>query len=152
MSETYRMTEVDLVTTYMLAGDATLTLDAGGDHFTYQIVKAKDADRWFVRYLTGPDNVGDYSYMVTMEYIKDHVAGKTVLATRFTKASAVNKDSYVYRWFERFVWYLNHSYLPGQLSVLRPNRCGRCHRELTTPKSIRTGLGPYCRKLLGVGV
>ena len=39
---------------------------------------------------------------------------------------------------------LDRGVLPEALRVLHHGRCGRCGRKLTTPESIRLGLGPVC--------
>jgi len=34
--------------------------------------------------------------------------------------------------------------------IIPSGHCGHCSRKLTDPKSVETGLGPFCRKKLGV--
>lgn len=36
--------------------------------------------------------------------------------------------------------------LPQKMAVYHSGRCGSCGRELTTPESIRRGLGKKCAK------
>jgi len=55
---------------FILAGKArfTLTSKKTGQHFTYQVKKAKDGGKrpnspWFVSILSGPDNGSDYQYI-----------------------------------------------------------------------------------------
>lgn len=44
-------------------------------------------------------------------------------------------------------WLLNHhDSLPNIVHVLHNGRCSRCGRKLTDPESLRTGIGPTCRK------
>lgn len=111
---------------FVLAGNATFTvqLPAGMErpHYTYRVQKIEANDRWpesyFVKLLTGPDNTSDYSYRLL----------NRVLARVWTEDHAA---------YEQFGYSTHHE-----------GKCGRCGRKLTVPRSVETGIGPECEKML----
>lgn len=48
------------------------------------------------------------------------------------------------------VYHLENNNLDSRVTILHSGRCGRCKRELTDPESLATGIGPECRKKLGL--
>jgi len=53
----------------------------------------------------------------------------------------------------KFQWFWNNlvsGSLPTGFQVLHMGRCGKCGRDLTDPKSIHMGIGPECRKTMGL--
>lgn len=49
-------------------------------------------------------------------------------------------------------WVLAHAdRLPPVVHVLHHGRCSRCGRKLTDTESLQCGLGPECRKKMGLG-
>jgi|SRR5215831_3281293 len=136
--------------TYTLAGKAkvTLTSKVTGKHLTYKVSQAQDREtrqpqnRWFVALLTGPDNENDFTYLGMIN--GGHQFG-------LTKASKFAADSTPVRAFAYFWRHLTErGVIPNDLEVRHNNSCGRCGRELTTPDSIDSGLGPICRAEMGL--
>lgn len=129
----------------LLAGKATFTVsNDSGSHYTFRINK-KDGNRgpmYFVKLLTGSDNMTSYTYM-GMVNATQHRAYPT-------KASKYNKDSLV---FKVLNWALNiiafEKDVPEGYEILPSGTCFKCGRKLTTPESIKSGLGPHCRKMVG---
>lgn len=136
----------NLVITYIFAGNAKFTLlsRSTGAHFTYHVQGKKDSKDpekqvFFVRYLNGPDNTKDYSYLGA-------IFSTNPQSVVTTKASKAGKNSSVYR---ALAFALTHPQCE-QLEVYHSGACGRCGRELTDPMSIQTGIGPTCREKMGV--
>lgn len=129
----------------ILAGNSTFTLVSAktGERFTYTARaprEAPGASHRFISVLDGPDNEADYKYIGML-------FSSPELRFRDTKGSKVRTDAPSFRGFAWLTGMLrngrdlnpeNHG------EVLPSSKCGRCGRKLTTPESIRTGLGPVC--------
>lgn len=116
---------------YLFAGHAILTLEGREKRFTYKIKRKKtDPSVHFVSLLCGPDNELDY-----------HFIG-VVVAERYRHSLRSRVDPEA-QGVKAFAWFTRHLGSPD-VAVLHSGRCGRCGRTLTTPESIRTGLGPVC--------
>lgn len=123
--------------TFALAGNATITVESlkTGARFTYRVRKSEDGGIHFVSFLRGPDNGQDYSYL---GYVRRGVYFHGGLKSRAEHSSSVN-IAFAYTWKN-----LAQDQLPPSLQVWHEGRCGRCHRKLTVPSSIASGLGPEC--------
>lgn len=139
--------ESDIVSRqFVCAGKAVFTVESkSGQYYTFRVThkegKGQYRPTWFVSLLTGPQNTEDYTYLG----ILDAATGRVVL----TKQSRFNDDSTpvrVVRWALERIW--NELPLPEGYSIHHEGCCGRCGRPLTTPSSIRTGIGPECAKKL----
>jgi len=52
-----------------------------------------------------------------------------------------------------FAWMWNailKQKVPDTIHIYHSGSCGRCHRQLTDKLSLITGIGPECRKILGI--
>lgn len=141
---------------FVLAGKAHFTVELDADflarnkhlkaHYTYRVslkpASGKYKDKWFVSYLTGPDNTRSYSYMGVV----DPELGEV----RLTDKSKVNEKSFVFRLINRvldLVWKDDIKPLVDQgFHLHHEGKCCRCARKLTTPDSILRGIGPECLK------
>lgn len=123
---------------FIMAGNATITLlsQKTGVHYTYKIRKAKNGDIYFVSLLTGQNNDEDYTYVgILNQDCEFHTTAKSKL----TKASTP------IRALDFFVKKIDQ--LPKELRVFHEGKCCCCGRTLTTPESIKAGIGPECAKL-----
>ena len=127
---------------FALAGKAIITLQSGNTnkYFTYKIDKAKEtADLFYIRLLHGPDNEQDYQYV-----------GCYYSNTQYFLPCKTWKDKYFATWptsLRAIKFLLEHiDNIPNNLYVYHEGKCGRCGRKLTTPDSIKRGLGPECYK------
>lgn len=114
-------------------GFVTVHNPATGDHRTFQInTQPKDAKfaagMRVASLLVGPDNESDYR---GFGFVID---GRVVL----WKA---NRESKVYQWYKRF---LEAPRRHPKLEINFDGRCRACNRLLTTPHSVRSGIGPIC--------
>ncbi len=138
--------------TFVLGGDARFTLVSNktGARFTYRVEASEPTDGrdlvWFVSVLTGSDNTNDYSYL---GIIKSAVIDGTRVGTSFfrTAKSKIAADAPSHIAF-KFFWERSNR-VPAALEVWHSNHCSRCGRLLTTPESIRTGIGPVCSERRG---
>lgn len=125
---------------FVFGGNAIFTLESGETdrRFTYRVRKAEDRKGlYFVSVLAGKDNMEDYVYVGIL----------TKAGVRFTKASKHTRDSLCVKALDFFMQHLQN--IPSALHVYHEGRCCCCGRRLTTPESIRNGIGPECARLHG---
>lgn len=126
---------------YTMAGNATITLCSAtsGARFTYRVRKGDESNGHppvhFVHALTGANNEGDFQYL---GFVK---AGSYVHGKAKARISADAKSAVAFAWFFAQA---QAGHLHPNLEVWHEGRCGRCHRKLTVPSSIASGLGPDC--------
>lgn len=135
--------ENDRIKQFVLGGNATITIESGktGKHFTYKIRRSENDDNlYFIKNLRGSDNENDYVYV-----------GCFYADTKKFVVAKSYRDREVDSWPTsiRAIRYLfnNLDKVPDILHVYHEGRCCRCGRMLTTPESIRKGIGPECEKL-----
>lgn len=141
---------------FVLAGNAYFTVsNPAGQHFTYRVSKPDDnpssaiLDFYFVSVLTGPDNTKNYTYAGMLDGRDNFwLPNKTFRATKNSKIKPEALSWKVFEWAMKLV-YANQPFPPGY-TLKHANRCGRCGRMLTDPESITDGIGPECRKHMGI--
>lgn len=122
---------------FALAGNATLTLRSTktGARYTYRVRQAEDKPGlFFVSFLRGSDNEGDYSYMGLIRGGKFQLTAKSQLKT----------DSLPVLAFEWVFRRLSAGAATAGVEIWHAGKCGRCGRTLTVPESIQQGFGPEC--------
>lgn len=128
-------------------GTYTIASPRGG-HQTFDI-KTQPEDSSFapgkrtIALLTGPDNTRHYK---RFGFVSDK--GISVFSKLTTKCKGAPTAWDIYAWM---VWSMatqgeNSHYHHIGYRLLQENTCLRCNRKLTTPESIRRGLGPECAK------
>lgn len=147
MSHAHRLTTVDSVREFILAGNATITLlsRATGVRFTYKVRQPDETKPHFVGLLRGADNENDFQFMGTI-FKGPHMAGYFYRPGRSAKIGRESQSS------KAFIWFWDHmrkGTLPDTLEVWHEGRCGRCGRKLTVPSSIESGMGPECARITG---
>jgi hypothetical protein len=147
-SEVHRLTKIDDIKKFMLAGKAIFTLESKrtGKWFTYQIKKkifknvinGVDVEHtlYFVSVLTGPENESSYTYLGT-------ISPEFFLKT--TKKSKISSTATSFHALNFFTTYLRYQQLHKEVNFYHEGRCGKCGKPLTTPTSVELGLGPICR-------
>jgi hypothetical protein len=136
-------TDPEAVKTFVLAGNATVTLESEktSKHFTYKVRKPwEDKDLWFVSLLTGPNNVDDFTYIGS---IKND-------AFCLTKKSALPPEAPSVAGFKYMCDWVSTKRMPPKMRIHHEGKCGRCGRPLTVPESVESGFGPECREILGL--
>lgn len=118
--------------------------NASGEHRTFSIKTQKKDSKFapgkrVIGLLSGPDNQSDYMGFGFVDDDGVHLWSKF-------------KDKKQFIWFSELVNVLvgnlpNRYSKPHQLEGYRVHvskKCLICNRELTTPESIQTGIGPIC--------
>lgn len=127
----------------LLAGKAIFTVqnEETGNRFTYKIKAADNNRLYFVSVLVGADNYNNYNYIGTIGALNRRYShGKS----SSIKTSA--QSDIVFKWvWERIV----SNTLPEVVKIYHMGKCCRCGRKLTTPESIKSGIGPKCSSKLG---
>lgn len=138
---------------FVLAGRSIFTIEIPEDfrtrnnlkpHYTFRVdhkaANGKWNETWFVKYLTGPDNTRDYSYLGMLNVETGQV--------RTTTKSDLNYDNLIMKLLNRtlaLIWAGDVSPMfEKKFDLHHEGRCGRCGRVLTTPESIQRGIGPEC--------
>jgi hypothetical protein len=129
---------------HMLGGYAWLTISHHDPekYLTYKIVRnRKEPNTYYVRVKT---KFG-YKYMGILEYTM-YSPFHTSYFFR-TKKSVISPSELEYRAF-RWIWInlFGCGSIPDNVELFRNNRCCVCGAVLTTPKSIKAGVGPVCVK------
>lgn len=122
---------------FLNAGNATFTIaNPKGDRYTYKVKASKKLKRTFVYVLTGSNNETDYTYMGMLVFsdFKLTQASKYCLESLPVKVFNYALELIKGRMIKKPGYFLEHN-----------GCCARCGRKLTTPESIKAGLGPICR-------
>lgn len=133
---------------FILAGTAVFTIvnENTGNRFTFRVRKAGwgtsnvKSDIFYVSVLTGSDNNSCYTFLGSF------FGGKNQMY-RHSPKSKINfsaMSNKVVDWF--FQNYFKNPSLYSTVKVYHSGKCGKCGKKLTTPESIKSGLGPYCGK------
>lgn len=137
---------------FVLAGKATFTIQSpDGKHRTYRVEMVEPTDAFpkpafFVKTLVGPQNTEDYAYMGKL----DPFTGQVKTTAKSKQWENTTRLRLLNRVLAR-VWSGDHAaYEQHNYRVFHAGTCGRCGRLLTTPDSVETGIGPECRKILGI--
>lgn len=139
------MNSIQLETKFFLGGNATFTADNGkGEHYTFKISKSKRdiTSPYFVSLLTGPDNETSYTYLGITN------ASGLLRLTRASKMNEQSKPVMVFKWTMKHVF--GDRQLPEGYQIRHAGKCGCCGRTLTEPLSLTIGIGPECRRKLGL--
>ncbi len=130
----------------LLNGTYTITNKSTGEYRTV-MVKTQKARASFMpgkrvlSLLVGSNNESDYYRIGT-------VSDRGVLIFRNCRAARGEKAT-VYEYCAAMLWDLaveDGARFGARYDLLASNTCIRCNRKLTTPESIRAGIGPECAR------
>jgi Family of unknown function (DUF6011) len=94
--------------------------------------------RFFVSFLSGPDNTRDYTYI-------GQILNSQFTLTQKSRATGINEQTPSFVIFKAaFETLLTATIMPKMLQVTHSGRCGKCHKALTVPQSVNDGFGPEC--------
>lgn len=121
---------------FILGGKAIFTTlnTQTGNRFTFKVNKGKK-DIYFVSVLTGPSI---YEYIGTFTSSTSFKIGQK---------SRITEQSTSYKVFYYILNHLRKGDLLPQIEIWHEGKCAKCGKSLTDPDSIKTGWGPYCRKI-----
>lgn len=130
---------------FLFAGTAIFTTvnEQTGNRFTFRIRKAGwgtlnvQSDIFYVSVLTGSDNNTCYTFLGTF-FIK----GGVYYHSQKSKIGCNSGSNKVADWF--FNQYLKNPNRYLTIKNYHSGKCGKCGKKLTTPESIKSGLGPHC--------
>lgn len=138
---------------FVLAGTATFTVQKpDGSHVTYKVEKLPVTETfrretYVVSMMIGSDNETDYLYIGVLS---EHL-GQVCITRR--SPHSIKQDAR-FRLLNRVlarVWGDDHkAYEQHGYRTIHSGHCGRCGRKLTTPESCDTGIGPECRRVMGI--
>lgn len=141
MSQPNTFASAEAFKTFALAGRATFTVRSHktGQHFTFDLGKSDVTNMFFAHVHTGgePAYVG---FVLKNELYRGVIKGKKGLDER-------NPCSVALSWVLRE---LHKGVLPACATIQHEGRCGVCHRPLTNPASIASGIGPECAAKVGL--
>ena len=143
-------TAQDLLT-FLSGGNAKFTIQSKktGKHFTFKVSQGWDGKSnkrdtttpFFVSVLNGPDNEADFMFIGFIPLNKMAFRRPELVAGRKGRPDAPS--------FKALDWVLKRltqNVLPEDLEVQHEGHCCRCGRTLTHPDSLKSGIGPECRK------
>jgi hypothetical protein len=129
---------IDEVRQFCFGGHAHFTLESkvSGQHYTFEISRKEYGQKeyWFAAVMTNGDQY---------TYIGQVVANFNIKLTAKSRLTADAPAVKALCWFLRA---LAAGQVPDTVVVYHSGRCGCCGRELTSPESIRCGIGPVCRE------
>jgi hypothetical protein len=138
---------------FVLAGAAVFTVSRdGGKHYTYRVEHVTPeagskftAPAWFAYVLAGPNNTTDFRYMglVNPQTLRVKLTAKSKIGPHAEALTVLN-------WALRCVRQQATYTPPPAYRIEHAGKCGRCGRTLTTPDSIKRGIGPECWSMLGM--
>lgn len=135
-----RLTTIEDITKFMMAGNATLTLvsERTCARYTYRVRRSTDGRVSFVALMYGSDNESEFKYLgVIREGVYKH--------GRKSKVTESSAPAMAFNWFHARV---QAKRMPADMQVWHEGRCCRCNRKLTVPESIANGVGPECAEIM----
>lgn len=129
--------------TYMLSGKATVGLhsEKTGNTFWYYVGKGQGQPRWNVYMHYDTKESDRYLFRI---YDKDTLLKGPVHPT-WSPLKMEYANAFLYTWK-----YLQINDLDKRVLILHRGTCGRCGRPLKDAESLKKGIGPECRKILGI--
>jgi hypothetical protein len=146
--ETKHQLTSETLKNFIFAGTAIFTVvnEQTGNRFTYRVRKAGwgtsnvKSDIFYVSVLTGSDNNSCYTFLGS------YFVGKNEMYrhSQKSKVGFSSGSNKVIEWF--FQHYFKNPSVYTTVKVYHSGKCGKCGKKLTTPESIKSGLGPYCSR------
>ena len=131
--------------TFLTAGTATLTVKSlkSGEHRTFRVrANENRPGSFFVDVLAGPDNTADYKYLAFLSI--ERLPKFKWSTEHWTAGSDLTPSGHLFRWFIENLYLGATERIFEQAEFHHDGTCARCGRQLTTPDSIKDGLGPVC--------
>lgn len=129
---------------FMLAGKSEFTLLSlkTGAHFSYKVIKKESIYGGWIYFVNVIGQSEVYAGTISYDKVKNEFNFYRGRKGNYSMEDIEIKSLiYVLNSFKRGKYNLS-------LEVYHCGRCGRCGRRLTTPESIKTGLGPECASLV----
>jgi len=107
------------------------------------LVKKKDKTLWYLRTKDEPNNPKEAEYCTSYRGILYIRKGHAIFKTKDKAFNNENLD-YTTKLGTFFTKLVNFQRLYPRLRISKANRCRVCGKHLTTPESIKAGIGPTC--------
>ena len=146
MSEAQFEHKIESPREFILAGNSYFTAqsDKSKNHLTFKVTKCEDKEMFFVAVCNTYDG-----YM----FIGNLYANIERTSFNFVKSKKLKEDKDQLSIIV-FKFIIDNYLLPGivrtfpnTMTFYHHGKCGKCGRVLTTPESIKRGLGPFCASL-----
>lgn len=131
---------------FILGGNSRFTFKSlkTQSHLTFKVIvpksNSKDTSKiFYVSVLSGTDNDSNYTYI---GYIKKENSTLNFYPTQKLNAKVTSIEVFKFV-FDRLVQKITLT----NLEIYHEGKCCRCGRTLTTPESIKLGIGPECIKI-----
>lgn len=137
-----QLTDIDLIQKFITGGEAHFTIvnTQAKKRFTYRIQASNGEGpvSHFVSAMTGKSNEASYKYIGHI-FLDDskYVTGKK------SKLPPTNDAVTTWEWFYNI---LQDDRIAPHFQFWHEGRCCRCGKRLTTPRSIKLGIGPWCER------
>jgi hypothetical protein len=119
---------------FVFAGNALFTVlnEETGNYVTFKVKKHKEDEIWFITTLSGHNyvNIGTCFSDKKFKVKKDGIL------------NVGDQKIKVFEWLLNT--FLNNQDKYTRVRVFHHGRCGSCYKTLTTPESIKSGIGPVC--------
>lgn len=134
---------------FVVGGNAYFILKSKrtGVELSYHIYPPKSHDKekpgvLWVNVLVTSSTHSEYKYIGFMKVLEGKWEYYYSFRTEAVLATATSVAAF--KWFMKLLYSGNYS---NNLEIFHQGRCCRCGRELTTPQSILSGIGPRCNKI-----
>lgn len=120
---------------FVFAGNSLFTVSNSdsGNYVTFRVKKHKEDDVWFV------STLGQYGQFV---FIGTCFSDKKYKHSKNSDTPYNDQKVVVFNWMLNKFWKNQDDY--PMVKVYHHGRCGACYKTLTTPESIKAGIGPVC--------
>lgn len=121
---------------YILGGKAEFTLlQEGSSEMKYKVMANVNRSCYFLY----TENINDRNIKYQGYFLKKDMS--------FHKGKNVSEAGLNVKAINAFLWLLSHhKKMPSIVHVYHNGKCSRCGKKLTDAESLRTGLGPTCRR------
>lgn len=122
---------------FVFAGNALFTIlnEDTGNYVTFKVKKHKEDEVWFVTTLSGHNYINIGTCFSDKKF-------------KVKKNGVINSNDQkveVFSWMVEKFFHNQEKY--PMIKVYHHGRCGACHKVLTTPESIKSGIGPICGRI-----
>lgn len=136
--------DIPNVKQFLLGGKSYFTVenDETKNHLTYKIVKAENSETTFFVNVCHAYN--EYNFIGTIFLSKD---GTDITFRKSKKLKQDEQQTSV----AVIIYIINHYLIADRpnlsMKFYHHGVCCKCGRTLTTPESVKNGIGPYCASL-----
>lgn len=138
---------------FILGGNSIFTVKSlkTGNHLTFKVVNKIKKSLWYVFVLSGSNNDNDYTYIgyIIPNKLKSSLFQSSQNNFEFlhSQKSKISNECTSFKTFDYCFHYWVKNLNAENTEFYHHTRCCKCARLLTTPESIKSGIGPKCAGL-----